>query len=768
MPINFLPFLKKILSFFFLLAFLYSDTFSQPTIISNTENTAVRLVSSTERNSVIEFTIGKTSLTTVQTPSGTEYKVELMDATPVLKKGAPDLPKLTSSLIIPDNGLMQAKVVSSSFTDYENVSIAPSKGSLTRSTDISQIPFTYGKEYSTDEFFPNQTVTLRDPYILRDWRGQAVVVNPVQYNPVTKVLRVYDKIIVEVKQIAQGAVVVNPFLRTEATSQNNSFSDIYKKQFINYKTNEDQSRYISVSEENRMLIVCYGPFMNTLSSFIEWKQKEGIHVDMVDVKTLGARGSIKNYVADYYHANRLTYLLLVGDAAQVPPGITPAGTSDNDYGYIVGNDHYPDIIVGRFSAENTDQLQTQIDRTLTYEKKPVTGNWLKRGVCIASNENTTGDDNEYDWEHEQNIRSQLLGFTYTDVAELFEGTHSGGVDAPGNPKTGDLSKILNDGVSILNYTGHGNVNIIMTSLFTNTSIKQLNNANKLPFAWIVGCQTGNFSGNECFAEVLMRSKDVNGQPVGAIANFCSTIDQYWDEPMEAQDVFNSILTDRTITSRILRTFGGISFSGCLSMNDKYGISGFEMTDTWVCFGDPSLLVRTDLPEKITASHVPFTKPDISSFYISCNTENAQVCLYADGEIIGTGITSGGGVTINLTAPVNADADGIWITITSFNKVPYQTIIPMMMNRTNSSDFNVYPNVINTGFANISYQVISNDLISMKIYNAIGQTVRTFSDRELQPAGIYKYEIDRQDLSSGVYIAELTVGDSRYYKKLIVN
>jgi len=190
-------------------------------------------VSSTERNSVIEFTIGKTSLTTVHTPSGTEYKVELMDATPVLKKGAPDLPKLTSSLIIPDNGLMQAKVVSSSFTDYENVSIAPSKGSLTRTTDISQIPFTYGKEYSTDEFFPNQTVTLRDPYILRDWRGQTVVVNPVQYNPVTKVLRVYDRIIVEVKQIAQGAVVVNPFLRTEATSQNNSFSEIYKKQFIN-------------------------------------------------------------------------------------------------------------------------------------------------------------------------------------------------------------------------------------------------------------------------------------------------------------------------------------------------------------------------------------------------------------------------------------------------------------------------------------------------------------------------------------------------------
>lgn len=768
MPINFLPFLKKIFSFFFLLAFLYSDTFSQPTIISNTENTAVRLVSSTERNSVIEFTIGKTSLTTVQTPSGTEYKVELMDATPVLKKGAPDLPKLTSSLIIPDNGLMQAKVVSSSFTDYENVSIAPSKGSLTRTTDISQIPFTYGKEYSTDEFFPNQTVTLRDPYILRDWRGQTVVVNPVQYNPVTKVLRVYDKITVEVKQIAQGAVVANPFLRTESPLPNSRFSDLYKNQFLNFKNDEEQLRYIPVTEENRMLIICYGEFMSTMSSFVEWKQQEGIHVDMVDVKTIGSRRDIKNYVANYYHSKGLTYLLLIGDAAQVPPSITGAGTSDNDYGYIVGNDHYPDIFTGRFSAENVSQLQTQINRTLTYEKSPVTGEWFSRGVCVASNEHTQGDDDEYDWEHLRKIRNQLLGSTYTDVAELFDGTHPDGVDIPGNPKTGDLLKVLNDGTSVMNYTGHGNVNVILTSGFTNNSIRLLNNANKLPFVWIVGCQTGNFLGNECFSEVLMRSKDASGQPIGSIANFCSTIDQYWDEPMEAQDVFNTILTDKTITSRILRTFGGISFNGCISMNDKYGETGFDMTDTWVCFGDPSLLVRTDIPEKITAAHTPFISSGITSFHVSCNTENAQVCLYAEGGIIGVGKTSAGGATVNLSTPLSASAGSVWLTITAFNKIPYQIKIPLITDRANTNAFNVYPNVIRTGYANISYQVVNNDLISVKLYNAMGQVVKTFIDREVQPTGIYKYEINPEGLSSGIYIAELVVGNDKFYKKVLVN
>ncbi len=712
--------------------------------------------------------MGKIFLVKVQTSAGIKYKVELNDATPILKKGAPDLPKLTSSLIIPDEGLMQVNVISSSFTDYENISIAPSKGSLTRNTDTAKIPFTYGDEYSTNGFFPQQTVTLRDPYILRDWRGQTVVVNPVQYNPVTKVLRVYDNITVEIKQISQGAVVTNPFLRTESALPNNYFSDIYKKQFINFSNREEQSRYIPVTEENRMLIICYGPFMSTMSSFVEWKRQEGIYVDMVDVKTLGTRGSIKEYVAEYYHSNNLTYLLLVGDAAQVPPSITGAGTSDNNYGYIVGNDHYPDIFVGRFSAENTDQLQTQIDRTLAYEKYPVTGNWLKHGVCIASNERTKGDDGEYDWEHSRKIRNQLLSSTYTDVAELFDGTHPDGVDAPSNPKTGDLLKVLNDGVSVMNYTGHGNVNVILTSGFTNTSIRQLNNANKLPFVWIVGCQTGNFSGNECFSEVLMHSKDVNGQPIGSIANFCSTIDQYWDEPMEAQDMFNTILTDKNISSRVLRTFGGISFNGCISMNDKYGETGFDMTDTWVCFGDPSLLVRTDIPEKITAALTPFINSDITSFHVSCNTENALVCLYSEGGIIGTGKTSAGGVTVNLNTPLSATTNEILVTITSFNKIPYQARIPLITNRNNTNAFNVYPNVINTGYATISYQVVSNDLISLRLYNTIGQVVKTFSNREEQPAGIYNYEIDRTNLSSGIYIVELTVGESRYYKNVIVN
>ncbi|MDZ7777584.1 MAG: C25 family peptidase propeptide domain-containing protein [Bacteroidales bacterium] len=39
-------------------------------------------------------------------------------------------------------------------------------------------------------FYPADHAILRTPYILRDYRGQTIVVNPFRYNPVTKELRV--------------------------------------------------------------------------------------------------------------------------------------------------------------------------------------------------------------------------------------------------------------------------------------------------------------------------------------------------------------------------------------------------------------------------------------------------------------------------------------------------------------------------------------------------------------------------------------------------
>ncbi len=131
----------------------------------------------------------------------------------MMKADAPDLPKLATALIIPDQALMEFEILNSTFLDYPEVVIAPSKGNLSRQVNPSTVPFKYGRAYETDAFYPNQLAQFDSPYILRDVRGQNLQLFPFQYNPVTKVLRVYNEIKIRVFTTSNGGE--NKFTRTK-------------------------------------------------------------------------------------------------------------------------------------------------------------------------------------------------------------------------------------------------------------------------------------------------------------------------------------------------------------------------------------------------------------------------------------------------------------------------------------------------------------------------------------------------------------------------
>ena len=70
------------------------------------------------------------------------------------------------------------------------------------------------------------------------------------------------------------------------------------------------------------------------------------------------------------------------------------GECDICYGYLSGNDSYPEIFVGRFSAESPSHVLTAVQRTIDYEKTPdQNGDWYRKGLMIASNE---GQGNGHD------------------------------------------------------------------------------------------------------------------------------------------------------------------------------------------------------------------------------------------------------------------------------------------------------------------------------------------------------------------------------------
>ena len=661
----------RLRSFFFIALFLFTGgLISAQNWIAITSDSpvsaATTLVATDASATVVEFNLKGFNLIPVTTPRGEAFVIDVEGGTTLLEQGKPDLPKLTASIIIPDQAQMAVRVISSRYIDYPFMEIAPSKGDFTRDIDPATVPYTYGKAYERDEFFPASQAALTDPYILRDYRGQVLVANPFSYNPITKTLRVYYEMTVEV--YADGISQYNVLNRKSQPEKTDSeFQQVYEKHFLNAAS---ATRYTQLQEEGNMLIISHGPFIPELQAFKEWKTTIGRNVEIVDVATIGVNSAaIKTFVANYYNTKGLTYLLLVGDHAQIPTitsGVAGlGGPSDPAYGYITGNDHYPEIFVGRFSAESVNHVQTQVNRTITYEKNPdVTMDWFSRGVGIASSQGP-GDNNEFDYQHQNIIKGKLINFSYTYIAELYDG-NQGGIDLPGNPTPAMVSAEVNTGSSIMNYTGHGSSTSWGSSNFANSHINQLTNNQGWPFIISVACVNGEFMNTTCFAEAWLRASNTQG-PTGSIGALMATINQSWNPPMRGQDLMIEILVESS-SANIKRTFGGIATNGIMGMIDAYGSQGVDMADTWLLFGDPSVMVRTKMPEQLVVTHNPEAFIGSSQFEISCDVENAYACLTLDGEIIGTAFVEGGQAQIEIPALSNVGV--MKLAVTAFNYIPY--------------------------------------------------------------------------------------------------
>ena len=71
----------------------------------------IKMVSSTIDRSVVHFTLQGFYLREVQTPNGAAFSVYVEKSTQILETGAPDLPKMTASLAIPDQAGMSFRVI---------------------------------------------------------------------------------------------------------------------------------------------------------------------------------------------------------------------------------------------------------------------------------------------------------------------------------------------------------------------------------------------------------------------------------------------------------------------------------------------------------------------------------------------------------------------------------------------------------------------------------------------------------------------------------
>jgi hypothetical protein len=253
----------------------------------------------------------------------------------------------------------------------------------------------------------------------------------------------------------------------KSTSMDPSFRQIYRNHFINY----DNTDYVAVDQIGPMLIITHDAFNANVQPLVNWKNQKGIPTTLVNVSTIGNNATaIKNYINTQYQSPAgLAYVLLVGDAAQVA---TPSGTTDPTYALLVGTDHYPELFVGRLSAENAGQVDLQVTKFVEYEKLPQAGAaWYHQGTGIASSQGAgQGHYGEADYVHMGYIRNDLLAYGYTLVDEIYEPSATQAM----------ITNALNNGRGIVDYCGHGSSTSWGTTGFSNTQVNALANDNMLP------------------------------------------------------------------------------------------------------------------------------------------------------------------------------------------------------------------------------------------------------------------------------------------------
>lgn len=629
------------------LLLLTCGLFALPMSVAPGGNT-IELVSSSPAETVLKYHIATFETEQIQIAGQTWHHISLPDEGHLQLKGEPQLPVVNRSIIIDGKARMKLEVYDVEYTDLK-LAVAPSKGVITRDIDPKSVPYEFGTSYLSDSFYPSDIATLSDPYILRDFRGITVQTTPFAYKADTQTLRVYTTY--KVRVYSDGIDTVNT-LNQSRESVSRSFSPLYQNHFVNWPG----YRYTPVDDSyGKLLVVCHSSFMTAIQPWVNWKRQKGIETELVEWSTIGTTAAqLQTYIQNKYNQdNSLTFVQLVGDAPQIPSLSSGGGGSDPTFSLVAGSDNYPDIFIGRFSAQTLADLSPQINRSIAYERDATTTDtWLSQAMGIASNEGggSQGDNGESDIAHMNNIRSDLLGYGYTSVDQIYD---------PG-ASAATVSANVNAGRGFINYVGHGSDTAWSTTGFSVTNATALTNGYKSPFIVDVACVNGNFVSMTCFAEGWMRSS--NG---GAITIYASTINQSWNSPMRAQDEITDLWVAETKS-----TAGGFYYSGSCKMMDIYGTDGVNMFKTWHIFGDASLMARSKTPLPMTVTHPNQIIIGASSMNISTGVPNALVALTSDNHIYARGTTDDSGNLSLTLSGLPSQVISFTLTVTAYNRVTY--------------------------------------------------------------------------------------------------
>lgn len=422
-----------------------------------------------------------------------------------LHEGFPDLPRITRMVMIAPRGNVELELLGvTSRTEYVDQPIAP-KVSLEMTGRLDEISLS--DVYEQDAFWPQNIVEVSQPMVFRDVRFVIMIMNPVQYNPVTGEVRIHESVDVAIRD--RGGVGSNE-REIEPVSITPGFKKLYSN-FINFENSPLDE--LPVVPGNQ-LIICQNnaTVISKLNELATWRKKKGIDATVVNTSVTGTSvAQIRSYInTTYTNSNgQLEFVTIVGDADAAGVYYFPTdeladypyGELDNYYGMLGSGpnpDPLPDIGIGRLPVADFTQLSAMVAKSINYEADPFMTDttWFNRTWCAV---------------HSGHIPSNPSTKEYTRQIMLQQGMNPGAMtDFPANVQPSTLESRVNPGVSVVNHRlSWGN------SEMNPPDLDGLNNGRKLPFVAVITCGMGWYNAGESVTEAWVR-RGTQTSPVGAI------------------------------------------------------------------------------------------------------------------------------------------------------------------------------------------------------------------------------------------------------------
>jgi hypothetical protein len=650
----------------------------------NDNTNDVSISGNTGQGFTVTFSFSEFKTLDVKTPKGIFTRIIVPAYSRHGDFGSPEIPVCSKLIEIPVGAQVKFNSISYSVKEYSlkelgiNYPIMPNQPSVPKTG--KPVEFVYEKSaYRVNDFNP-VTITSVEP--LGSMRGVNIGrldIAPVEYNPATGMIRVYDNLVFEVtfENADQQATELN-----KETYSNFYFSPVFNS-LLNYRQPENAGRENFSRYPIKYVIISDRMFEAQLQPLIQWKIKKGFTVveAYTDDPLVGATtNSIKAYLQNLY-TNATpddpapTFVLFVGDINLVPTWTGLAGSHVTDLFYCeYTGDYFPEVFYGRFSAQNTAQLQPQIDKTLMVEEYTMpTTTYLDTVVMIAGMDDTYGPIHgngqiTYGTENYFNESNGIYSHTY-----LYP---ESGANAA------NIHQNVSDGVTYANYTAHGSPDGWANPSFSCSDVQALQNNGK--YGLLVGncCSTSEYQVSECFGEALLRA--ANKGAVGYIGASNST---YWDEdyyfgvgvgPISG-DPPSYYETTLGNYDRAFHTHGEpfgewytsmdqMVFAGNLAVTLGAPGSAQYYWEAYNLLGDPSLMVYFSEPPAMTVTHNPLIPLGSPSFTVNA-VPYAYVALSLNGAGLGAALADSNGVAvINLGGtPVPGMAD---VVVTAQNYRPY--------------------------------------------------------------------------------------------------